>query len=82
MTYSPTRDRVIIKKLPSTERQSPIILPDGGEKSPTLLGEIVAIGPLVRQVQAGDHVYFVETDFEPIGDLLIGPEDYLLAKAQ
>jgi len=61
MRLVPHTDRICIKKLDVPEKSSGIIVPTAvAEKMQraTVIGEVVAVGPLVQDVKVGDNVMF------------------------
>ena len=86
MKLKPLHDRVLVKRIESEEKtKSGIIIPDSAKEKPQE-GEVVAVGPGIRQengnvapldVKAGDRILFGKWSGT---EVKIDGEDYLVMK--
>jgi chaperonin GroES len=86
MKFRPLHDRVVVRRIDADEKTSGgIIIPDTAKEKPQE-GEVVAVGPGVRDdegkrveldVKAGDHILFGKWSGS---EVKLDGEDYLIMK--
>ena len=77
MNFQPLGDRVLVKvQEPETKTASGIIIPDNASKEKPTQAEVMAIGPEVEHVSAGDKVVFAK--YARTAAVTLDDEEYLV----
>lgn len=64
----PLADRVVLKQVEAIEKTaSGILLPDSAKERP-LKGEVIAVGPAVKDIKVGDIVLYGKYAHQPFKD--------------
>ena len=79
MTIRPLGDRLLVRRDDGADRIGSIIVPDTAKRAHDA-GEVLAVGPDVEDVSAGERIHFQKYAGAPVdGGLLIMSLDEVLA---
>jgi chaperonin GroES len=81
MKLKPLQDNLLVEIEPKTDKSSGgLYMPDSAEK-PRMIGTVLAVGPDIKNIKAGDKVYVTYRDAfaTTVVDTWIFPEKNILA---